>query len=75
LGYLYASPGVLDEKLHLFVAQDLTAGEAQPEPCEQLEPRVVEWREAIRMALEGEIRDAKTITALLWWDRLRNEPG
>ena len=26
LGYLFASPGVMDEKLHLFVAEDLTPG-------------------------------------------------
>ena len=71
LGYLYASPGVLDEKLHLFVARDLTAGPASPEADEQLEPRVVPWSEAIRMALDGTIKDAKTITALLLWDRLR----
>ncbi|HEY8505890.1 MAG TPA: NUDIX hydrolase [Gemmataceae bacterium] len=71
LGYLYASPGVLDEKLHLFVAQGLTPGEARPEPCEQLEPQVLPWDEAVRMALAGEVHDAKTITALLWWDRLR----
>ena len=31
LGYLYASPGVLDEKLHLFIAEELTPGTAQPE--------------------------------------------
>ncbi len=71
LGYLYASPGVLDEKLHLFVAEELTAGTAQPEICEKLEPVTVPWSEAMRMALNGEIRDAKTITALLLWDRLR----
>ncbi len=72
LGYLYASPGVLDEKLHLFVAQNLIPGPPQPEACEQLEPTVLAWDEAVRMSLSGEIRDAKTITALLWWDRLRD---
>jgi ADP-ribose pyrophosphatase len=71
LGYLYASPGVLDEKLHLFVAQDLTAGMARPEADEQLEPQVVPWRVALDMALNGTIKDAKTITAILLWDRLR----
>jgi ADP-ribose pyrophosphatase len=71
LGYLYASPGVLDEKLHLFVAQDLTPGTARPEADEQLEPKTVPWREALRMALDGTIKDAKTITAILLWDRLR----
>ena len=71
LGYLYASPGVLDEKLHLFIAEELTAGEARPEPGEQLHPVTVRLDEAIRMCLAGEIKDAKTITSLLLWERMR----
>jgi ADP-ribose pyrophosphatase len=71
LGYLYASPGVLDEKLHLFVAEELTAGAAKPEPDEQLEPVVVRLEEAIRMCLDGTIRDAKTVTSLLLWERMQ----
>jgi ADP-ribose pyrophosphatase len=72
LGYLYASPGVLDEKLHLFVAEELTAGEARPEPDETLEPVVVPLADAIRMCLDGTIRDAKTVTSLLLWDRMQS---
>lgn len=71
LGYLYASPGVLDEKLHLFVARGLTPGPMSPEADEQLEPVTLEFDAALRMCLTGEIKDAKTITALLLWDRLR----
>ena len=71
LGYLYASPGVMDEKLHLFVAEDLTPGTARPEADEQLEPKTVAWSDALRMALDGTIKDAKTVTAILMWDRLR----
>ena len=70
LGFLYASPGVLDEKLHLFVAEDLTPGPASPEADEQLEPVTVRLDEAIRMCLAGEIKDAKTITSLLLWERM-----
>jgi ADP-ribose pyrophosphatase len=69
-GYLYASPGVMDEKLHLFIAEDLTPGDAAPEPDEQLEPVIVPLDQAIGMCLDGTIRDAKTITALLLWARL-----
>ena len=69
LGFLYASPGVLDEKLHLFVAHP---GRAQPEPDEDLDPVTVRFDEAIRMCLSGEIRDAKTITLLLLWARIGN---
>lgn len=71
LNYFYASPGVLDEKLHLFVAEDLTAGTMRPEADEQLEPVTLAWADAMRMALDGTIKDAKTITSLLLWDRLR----
>jgi ADP-ribose pyrophosphatase len=70
LGYLYASPGVLDEKLHLFVAEGLTPGAAKPEPDEQLEPVTLTLAEAIRMCLDGTIRDAKTVTLLLLWERM-----
>lgn len=75
LGYLYASPGVLDEKLHLFVAEGLTAGVAAPEADEDLTPHVLTFDEAIRMCLAGEIKDAKTITALLLWERMRKGQG
>ena len=71
LGYLYASPGVMDEKLHLFVAEELTAGEAKPEADEQLEPVVVPLADALQMCLNGTIRDAKTITSLLLWERMQ----
>ena len=70
LGYLYASPGVMDEKLHLFIAEELTAGAARPEPDEKLEAVTVRLADAIKMCLDGTIRDAKTITSLLLWERL-----
>jgi ADP-ribose pyrophosphatase len=70
LGYLYASPGVMDEKLHLFIAEELTPGPAKPEPDEQLEPVVVPLADAIRMCLDGTIHDAKTVTSLLLWEKL-----
>ena len=68
-GFLYASPGVLDEKLHLFIAENLTPGAMRPEADEQIEPVTLELKEAIRMCLDGEIKDAKTIASLLLWER------
>ncbi|MBN9517899.1 NUDIX hydrolase [bacterium] len=73
LGFLYASPGVMNEQLHLFVAEELTAGQMAPEADEELEPVTVQLDEAIRMCLSGEIKDAKTITALLLWERRQGE--
>jgi ADP-ribose pyrophosphatase len=63
----YPSPGVLSERTHLFVAEDLTAGAMQPEADEQLEPQVVPFERALAWALDGTIRDAKTLVALLFW--------
>ncbi|QDU21613.1 NUDIX hydrolase [Urbifossiella limnaea] len=69
LGFLYASPGVMNEQLHLFVAEDLTPGPMALEADEQLEPVTVPLAEAVRMCLSGEVKDAKTITSLLLWER------
>jgi ADP-ribose pyrophosphatase len=66
----FPSPGVLSERTHLFVAQGLTPGTMTPEDDEQMEPVLVPWQEAQSMALDGTIRDSKTLVALLLWARL-----
>ena len=71
VAWFYLSPGVLDEKMTLFVAEGLTAGEPQREVGEEIENRVIAWGEAIDMVFSGEITDAKTIAGLLIYDRLR----
>jgi ADP-ribose pyrophosphatase len=73
LAEFFPSPGVLSEKTVLFVARGLTAGAMRPEEDEELEPVLVPWREAVGRALDGTIRDAKTLVALLLWDRLQEE--
>jgi len=71
LGAFYPSPGVLDETTHLFVATDLTAGPMQLEPGEEIEPQIIAWAEALEWAGNGTIRDAKTLIALLLWEKQR----
>lgn len=71
LAAFYPSPGVLSERTHLFLAEELTAGAMRREADEQMEPQVVTWEQATAWALDGTIRDAKTLVALLLWDRLR----
>jgi ADP-ribose pyrophosphatase len=71
LGEFFPSPGVLSECTRLFLAQELTPGVMRLEADEQLEPHVVPWAQAIDWALDGTIRDAKTLVALIWWERLR----
>jgi len=64
-GEMWMSPGILRERMHLFIAEDLVAGPQALEPGEQIRTRVVSWDEAIAMCLDGRIDDAKTIAGLL----------
>lgn len=65
----YMSPGILCERMHVFVAEGLTAGDPAREAGEQIDNLVVAWAEALAMIDRGEIEDAKTVAALLAWDR------
>jgi ADP-ribose pyrophosphatase len=67
----FVSPGFLTERMYLFLCEDLTAGPTQLEPDERLRPVIVRWDDAVAMALDGRIEDAKSIIALLVCDRLR----
>ena len=67
----YMSPGVLDERTWLFVADDLTAGEVAPDEGEEIENLIVTWDEALAMIRDGSIQDAKTIVGLLRYDDFR----
>lgn len=67
----YPSPGVLSERTHVFVASNLTPGPMRPEADEQLEPVTVSWEQALAWVRDGTIRDAKTLVAILLWDKVR----
>jgi ADP-ribose pyrophosphatase len=67
----FMSPGILSERMHVFVAEGLTAGDHAREEGENIDNLIVPWREALRMVDAGEIEDAKTLCTLLLWERLR----
>jgi ADP-ribose pyrophosphatase len=68
----FPSPGVLSERTHLYLAEDLTPGEQNLEADEQIEPQVVAWQQALTWSLDGTIRDAKTLVAILLWQQIRD---
>ena len=49
----------------VYVAHGLTAGEPKREPNEEIENLVLTWDQALAMIERGEIRDGKTLVALL----------
>jgi len=65
LGFFYPSPGVFDEVIHLFLGTGLSQGAPDPEHYEEIETLRLPIREALHRAESGEIRDGKTIVALL----------
>jgi ADP-ribose pyrophosphatase len=69
LGVFYPSPGVLGERLHLFVAAELTPGPQRLEADEQLTAHTVSWAQALAWVGDGTIRDLKTVAALLLWQQ------
>ncbi len=64
----HASPGFVAETMSVFLATGLRAGKAQPEADEVILKRLVPLPAAVRMVLTGKIRDAKTISSVLWLD-------
>ena len=64
----YATPGFVAETMSVYLATGLRAGPAQPEADEVIYKRLVRLSTAIRMVLSGTIRDAKTISSVLWLD-------
>jgi ADP-ribose pyrophosphatase len=69
----YPSPGILNERLVLYVATDLKPGNTSLEPGEELTPMIISWQDAVRWSLDGTIRDAKSLVGILLWDRLREQ--
>ena len=64
--HFYVSPGFLDETMSIYLAQDLESGMAQPEADEKILTRFFPLSAAVRMVSKGLIRDAKTISGVLW---------
>src|SRR5262249_5466771 len=70
LAAYWPSPRFLSEKMHLFLATDLTEGKANPMDDERIEVKWFKKKELARMIRDGEIEDGKTLLAFLLWQNL-----
>jgi 8-oxo-dGTP pyrophosphatase MutT (NUDIX family) len=64
LGTVLSSPGVFGEVLHLFYATQIEPSTAAHEHSEVIEVHWMPFTEAYEWAMNGTIRDAKTVIAL-----------
>lgn len=67
----YASPGICDEAMHLFLATELMPGDHEREAYEQIENRIATLEEIHAWIDDGTIQDGKTLIAIL--DYLRQK--
>lgn len=65
LGSIYPSPGYCSEILHIYLALDLHYGQAHPDENEFLNVLKVPLEEFTNMVMRDEVRDAKTVVAVL----------
>lgn len=65
LGCFFPSPGYADEKIHVYLATGLHAGESHLDEGEFLNVEKISLDELVEMVMDGSIVDAKTVIAIL----------
>lgn len=65
LGSLYTTPGFCNEIIHLYLARGLHEGKVHPDEDEFLEREKIPFGVLVNAVMNGEIRDAKTVAAVL----------
>lgn len=71
MGFIYPSPGFTDEVTHVYLAKELTQGETHPDEDEFLDVEKVPFEKALKMVMDGEINDAKSVFGILKYNMMR----
>jgi ADP-ribose pyrophosphatase len=66
---LFPTPGFLEERMYILIAEGLTAGTAEPEEDEKITVKAYTRAELEKMIRSGVLRDAKSIAGLLYYFR------
>jgi ADP-ribose pyrophosphatase len=66
---LFPTPGFLEERMYILLAEGLKLGEAEPEEDEKIVVRAFTRAELEKMIQRGVLRDAKSIAGLLYYFR------
>ena len=67
---LHTSNSITDEQGIVYLAEDLSQGDADPEETEDLAIRRLPFAEAVQLVYDGEITDAVSVAAILRVDSL-----
>ncbi len=72
---VFPTPGFLEERMYILLAEGLTAGEAQPEEDEKIISRAYNPKQLEGMIRTGRLRDAKSIAGILYYLRFLHSPN
>lgn len=72
LGRIHTSNSVTNEEGFMYLAQELSQAEAEPEDCEELKTKKIHLTEAVQMVMDSKITDSISMTAILMTDRILN---
>ena len=73
IGTVHLSNSVSDEEGFLFLAEELTQAEQEPEETEQLQVQKIALNEAVGLVTEGKITDSLSVIGLLQVALLKNK--
>ena len=66
---VFPTPGFLEERMYILLAEGLALGEAEPEEDEKITVKAFTTGELEKMIRQGKLRDAKSIAGLLYYFR------
>jgi ADP-ribose pyrophosphatase len=66
---VFPSPGFLEERMFILLAEGLTLGKAEPEEDERITAKAFTRRELESMMRRGKLRDAKSVAGILYYFR------
>ena len=72
LGTVDTTPALINEKLYLYLAEDLSFGNSQLDEGEFLGVLRIKFDELVSMVMDGKIQDAKTQIAVLKTAKIKN---
>jgi ADP-ribose pyrophosphatase len=64
---VFPTPGFLEERMFILLAEGLMEGEAQPEEDEKIVSHSFSMKELKRMLLQSNLRDTKSIAGILYY--------
>jgi ADP-ribose pyrophosphatase len=72
---VFPTPGFVEERMFILLAEGLKAGEAQPEEDEKIEVRTYSVKELKQMIRRGKLRDAKSVAGILYYVTFLRKKG